>query len=221
MEIISPFLPQIHGCRSRPVLHRGKLSRIAVGQQAVPGLYQLQGILSDLPADFNVLIVDADGFFLQKRPDLRHTFCQMRPNHVFHPVQRPEQVDRRRAGGCEILFSLLKFPVKDLGILRMDLLCRKVDSGRGRHADGGSPSDLQKADRLPDILDIRQRQHLDLSRKLRLVYDHQRVMLQIQRDCLVIQNTFFSFFHSYNLFSYILFRFGYPPGCRICPADSY
>ena len=99
-EPISSFLPQVNRCGCRSVFACGKLSRIAVGQDPIPGLYQAQPIFSNGPAHPDILFLH----FLCFRPkplyDLRNGFSLfVHPAaDSVQPVKAPGKIDRRRSG---------------------------------------------------------------------------------------------------------------------------
>ena len=181
---------RVHGCRGRAVLGGGKRAGVAVGEDA-HRLARLSHLLHDLEADgadvaanLHVLLADAQRLLEELLLELIHRQVKVIAAERVHPVERPEEVDGRRTGGCEVVRNLLELAIELLLVRGINLVGEDREALGSRHANGGCTADAQLLDGLPELLLSVEVDALHRARKQRLVDDVQRlpVLRQLHRD---------------------------------------
>ena len=100
--MISLLLTQIHRSCGGAVFDCGKLTGIAVGQQAVARFHQGEAVLSDGAAYQNIFLADGKGLIVKGSYNLRHRIPLVVLHHIFHAAQSPGKVHSRRPGRIQI-----------------------------------------------------------------------------------------------------------------------
>ena len=82
-------MSEVHDGGCGAVFGCGELSRIAVSEESIAGLYEGERVLAYFFADVDVLLLDAQSFVTQECVDLGDGFVLCSLNDFFHAVQRP------------------------------------------------------------------------------------------------------------------------------------
>ena len=86
MKMITSFFPQINRCCSSPIFTGGKLSGIAMGQNAITRLHQCQPVFSDTFADPDIFFLNLKGFFMKQFLYLCNRLIFICNTDFLHPV---------------------------------------------------------------------------------------------------------------------------------------
>jgi len=160
--------------QGRSVVPRGQGASIAVGQDACVLGNQGGAMPSDISA--HLLVLGGQGPGLLDQGPARGGNVRLALPGGLHPLQGPEQVDRRRPGGCQELGGFLQFTAQVGGLGGFG-----TQGGQGHpvgccDSDGRSPTDLHRPDRLGHLTEGPGREPVHPPRKSGLV-DHLDVVI--------------------------------------------
>ncbi len=161
----------------RAVVGGGQSTGVAVGQNALPVAEQRGAVAADRAAHLPVFFVDGPGLSQEPCGNLVSRLAAKPRGRSLHPVQRPEQVDRRRAAGCKIVGDLFE-PLPQGACVAHNVLDPEADTIGGGDADGRRTSDAQRLDGFPDGLNIAAVDFDQLGRQPRLV-DQPQVAIDV------------------------------------------
>ena len=150
-EVVAFLMTEIHDGGCCAVFGCGELARVAVCEEAVAGLYEGERMLSYFFADFDVFLLDAQGFVTEKAADLGDGFALCIFDDVLHAVQRPREIDSSGAGGVEVVGSFVKLAREFAVVIGVNLERGEVDADRGGIPNGGGAAHLQLTDCRPDF----------------------------------------------------------------------
>ena len=88
-EVVAFLVTEVHDGGCSAVFGGGELSRIAVGEEPVSGLYKGERVLAYFFADVDVLLLDAEGFIAQECTDFGDGCPFVGLYNVLHTVQCP------------------------------------------------------------------------------------------------------------------------------------
>ena len=163
----------IHRRGRRAVFRGGERSGVAVRENAVPVVQKSKAQFADGAADGNVLVADALRLRKKNLADGRDALTGVRLRRLPHPVERPEEIHRRRAGGGKIFLRFTQAREKDVLILRFDLRGGQRERIARAHTNGRCAAHAKQIDRLPDIAHIRKMQRFHLAGQQRLIQNFQ------------------------------------------------
>src|SRR5438128_2852716 len=154
----------------RAVIRRSQAARVAVGQHALPVGDQARADAADFAAHLAVFFRDGQRFLEKQTRQLRRgALFDERPHGFFESIERPEEVHGRRPARAEIVGHLLELGRVGAAVAPDKLLHAEDDAHGGGDADGGSATNAQRPNRLPDLFDGAAIAVDDLRWQLRLI----------------------------------------------------
>lgn len=187
-EVVACFMTEIHDGGCCAVFGCGELARVAVCEEAVAGLYEGERMLAYFFADFDVFLLDAQGFVTEKAADLGDGFVLCIFDDVLHAVQRPREIDGGGAGGVEVVGGGVEAARKFVIVVGVDLKCGKVDANGSGVADGGGAAHLQLTDCRPDFALRFEMAVFGSVREFGLVDDDEGMLLFVEGEGLHVED---------------------------------
>ena len=143
---------QVHGRQRGAQLSRCQGARVAMGEHTGAVLDESQAMLADRSAHRGVFIADALSFFQQVSLERRDIVDLRRAGAPAHPIQSPDQVDRRRPGTGEVRADVVELREKPLPVGAV-VVANAEHRAHGRgNADRRCAANAQAFDRLPHRL---------------------------------------------------------------------
>ena len=158
------------------VAGRGQCAGVAMREDRPAVRHQRRAVAADRPADRDILLAHDPGLFGQPPANGVHRLAAQPGVQPLHAVDRPEQVDRGRAGCGQGVANGFELAVE---VRRVGLLDPQRHPHRRRHADGRRAPDHHLPDRLRDLAIIPAGDVFFFERQARLV-DHDDAFVRPQ-----------------------------------------
>ncbi len=166
---------------SGTIIRGSEPAGIAVRQYCVALPDKARAVPRHLPAVLLILVNDRQHLPKHQMFQRTHRLRFIRPRNPFHPAERPEKVNRRWPGRRKILRGLLDLTQECFAVFSLRFVCRQQHTERTRYPDRRRAAYLEALNRLPQAPDVSTVGKLHLSRKQRLVYIANFIILPCNR----------------------------------------